>query len=235
MSGDLNFIRFADLNKEYIKRDYQIHTTWTDGSHSSLEVIDAAKKMGLKSIAFTEHIRRESEYFSDFYKEVDDLRKQNALEIFIGVETKVIDLEGNLDISQRDYDRAEIVLGSVHRIPFEGELIHPKKLGRDKTLELEFNYSLAMIKAGKIDVLSHPMGMSLRMYNVFSSTDLETLISKIASTSIAFEFNSKYTNPQFLEILVSLCRKYNPFVSIGSDVHKMEELGRCNKMLEAIL
>ncbi len=235
MAASLSFVKFHALDKMYLNRDYQIHTRWTDGQHTPAEIIEAAQKAGLSSIAFTEHIRRESTYFSDFFIELDALRRQSPMQIFIGVETKVIDEQGHLDISNRDFDLAEIVLGSVHRIPHEGRLVHPRELGKEKTLEKEFRYSLAMIEDGAIDVLAHPLGMSLRIHDDFSREDLEALIKRMAATTIAFEINAKYTNTVFFKTVIELCQKYDPYISIGSDVHQINELGNSKRMLEAVL
>lgn len=233
--GILHFVRFNDIDRAYLNRDYQIHTRWTDGQHTPVEIIGAAQKMGMGSIAFTEHIRRESDYFPRFFAQLDDLRSKSPLEVLIGVETKVIDINGNLDISVSDYDLAEIVLGSVHRIPYEGTWVHPRDLGKQKTMTEEFRHSLAMIENGAIDVLAHPLGMSLRIFQDFSPEDLEAIIKRIARTDIAFEINAKYTNFLFLNRVIELCRKHNPYVSIGSDVHQLYELGNSKRMLENIL
>ena len=47
----------------------------------------------------------------------------------------------------------------------------------------------------------------------------------------AVEINSSYlVDP---EGFLRLCAEINPIVSIGSDVHKLEEMGRCRDMLRA--
>jgi putative hydrolase len=224
--------RFSTLTKDDLKVDFQIHTTFTDGSHAPQEIIAAAEDQGLKAIAFTEHIRSDSTYYPEFIAHIDQLRSKSSLDIFVGVETKVLDEKGSLDISPADQKRAQIILGSVHRINDNGALIHPRDLGEEKTLAKEFQLSMAMVNAGAIDVLAHPLGMGLRMFNVFSKDNLTQLIKRIAETDIAFELSGKYTQPLFLKEIIELCYRYDPVVSIGSDVHKIEELGRSRRMLE---
>ena len=65
--GLLRFERFNDIDRAYLNRDYQIHTSWTDGKNAPIEIIQAAQQMGLAGIAFTEHIRKESDYFPHFF------------------------------------------------------------------------------------------------------------------------------------------------------------------------
>ena len=229
------FDRFRELDQKKINRDYQIHTQWTDGHHAPAEIIEKAEQAGLDSIAFTEHIRRESDYFKDFYKELDQLREKAAIEIFIGVESKVINDEGKLDISEPNYALAEIILGSVHRVPYKEGFVHPKELEKQKLFDLELDLSLAMVRAGKIHVLAHPAGMSVRLHGEFPAQYYQKLIESISKTAVAFELNSKYMNPAMFKIVIDLCRRYDPFVSIGSDVHKLEELGNAKKMVGAVL
>ncbi|MBF0386255.1 MAG: PHP domain-containing protein [Candidatus Omnitrophica bacterium] len=227
--------RFSEVSRSFFNRDCQVHTAWTDGACAPREILKAAEDLGLDTLAFTEHIRSESVYFKDFFREIEGLRKGLVMKVFIGVETKVIDEEGQLDISSADYAMAEIVLGSVHRIPHNGGFYHPRDLGLEVTLEEEFRYLMAMLRGGRVDVLAHPFGMSLRMFNVFSTDHLEEVIRTAALTGVAFEFNSKYASPVFLKEAVRFCRKHDPLVSLGSDVHKIEDLGRCRGILEGLI
>ncbi|MFH1581699.1 MAG: PHP domain-containing protein [Pseudomonadota bacterium] len=227
------FYRFNDLGKIGGEIDYHIHTNWTDGQHSPREIIKQAKKLGINSIAFTEHVRKESTYFKDFYKEIDELRNNEDLEIFIGIETKVVNKQGDLDISRHDYDLAEIVLGSVHRILKDGSLVNIRDLEMKEAIQEELEYGLALVKGGKIDVLAHPAGMSLQGFNSFPTGYLEQLIRGIAKTEMAFELNPKYLNDEHLKKVIDLCVKYDPFISIGSD-HHSKEMGSTKKVLEGI-
>jgi putative hydrolase len=227
--------RFSQLSRDFFNRDCQVHTSWTDGEHSSQEIIKAAEEIGLDTLAFTEHVREDSSFFKDFFKEIDDLRQGSSVRIFIGVECKVMDKDGRLDISPSDYAIAEIVLGSVHRIPYEGKFVSPRELGQEKTVEEEFRYTMAMLQGGQMDVLAHPFGMSLSTFEVFEADHLDKVIHMAAANGVAFEFNAKYATPEFLKEAVRLCRKYDPLVSLGSDVHKIKDLGLCRAMLEGLI
>jgi putative hydrolase len=235
MKTYLKLVRFHDLTPENIRRDFQMHTRWTDGEHSAAEVIEAAKKAGLTDIAFTEPIRSDSTYFADFFKEIDALRKDAGLNIWIGAETKVLNPEGDLDITPRDYAKAEIVLGSVHRINTGTGFVHPRELKAEACRIYELGLSLAMVRRGEIDVLAHPAGMSVRFHGGFPKVYLEELIKTIAATDVAFELNTKYRTEEFSHDCLELCRKYNPYVSIGSDVHTLDQVGQSRRILAEAL
>lgn len=189
------FYRFSDLSHEQSNIDYHIHTDWTDGKNSVLEIIEAAEKVGLSDIAFTEHIRKDSTYFEYFYSEVNKYRKDTYVNLYVGVESKVVDKHGNLDVSNKDYNSAEIVLGSVHRIQKNNTLIHIRDIEKGEAFIEEFEYSLSLLKSGKIDILAHPAGMSIKFFKDFPEKYIEEIIANISETPIAFELNSKYMTP----------------------------------------
>lgn len=92
--------------------DYHIHTNKVDGDMSPEEIINLAKKTQVK-IAITEHIRRNPTYnwfeFRDHIKRLDK-------SILVGVEAKVLDADGTLDVPENIRVEADLVLGSVHSV-----------------------------------------------------------------------------------------------------------------------
>lgn len=228
------FCRFRDLQAAWLNRDLQIHTTATDGEASVQEVIERAQVLGLGEIAFTEHVRSQSTYFPAFAEEVKRLREPvSGLQIYVGVEAKACDADGSLDASPDVLDACEIVLGSVHRFPTrDGALVSVKALLYEDAAQTEFSLSLGLLRHAPIDVLAHPGGMCLRAFGKFPEDHLRTLMEVSLERGIAFEINSSYHGD--LEVVTRLCGEVNPVVSIGSDVHRLAELGRCRDMLRAM-
>src|SRR3972149_7414665 len=227
-----SFYRFSALNKDLINIDYHIHTRWTDGNNTADEVIKAAESLNIREIAFTEHIRKDSTYFPEFYKEIADIRQRTNVKVHIGVETKVMDNMGNIDLSESNYLLAEIVSGSVHRVHnMMGDCCDLKELDKEKAFRLEFEYTQALVKKNKIDVLSHPGGMSYKHFGEIPEFFIKETIKLISESEIAFEINSKYMNDTILDTVLYYCKKYDPYISIGSDVHHVSELGNCKEVL----
>ena len=78
-----------------------MHTNYTDG-HSSIEdyFIEAQRK-GLKFIALTEHVRRTLTYdYAEFREEVYRCGKKFDIAFAVGAEAKVLNVDGELDISE---------------------------------------------------------------------------------------------------------------------------------------
>lgn len=147
-----------DKNSKIVFNDYHIHTNITDGLLFPKEIIIEAKKIGIKNIAFTEHIRRIPTY--DWFKFRDEILnfKSKGMNIFVGIETKVLNSKGELDVGKDVLESADIVLGSVHgnqNVEFllnsDCDIIaHPqitmtnidKFLDCDKILEINFKHPL---------------------------------------------------------------------------------------------
>ena len=71
------FKHFSELNQDNINFDFHIHTDFTDGDESPETMVDAAIKKGLKEIAFTEHITRETTWYKSFAETVFQLKRMN--------------------------------------------------------------------------------------------------------------------------------------------------------------
>ncbi len=227
-----HFVRFNDLAPAHVNRDLQVHTVATDGQATISEMIKRAEKLCLDEIAFTEHVRRTSKYFPVFAAEVREAREKTRVRVYVGLETKADDDRGTLDASPETLSEAEIVLGSVHRFPGgQGRLVEARQLGYKEAAERELTLALGLLRHAPIDVLSHPGGMCQRAFGKFPVEFFEELMRVSMERCIAIEINISYT--QDLDNFLALCRKVNPFVSVGSDAHRLGDLGSCRDALRA--
>ena len=226
MKPDL--LRFNDIKSNTPFWDYHIHTDITDGTSTIKEYIETAIELKLHAIAFTEHVRKNSEWYSSFVEYINTLREsyKNKIRIFHGIETKVLSMWGDLDATQEMLDTAELILGSVHRFP-PSCVVNPEWKTNQKEenfAEIEFQLSKAIIKNPSVDVLAHPGGMFMRKFNKqFPKRYLEDLLDLANKTNTAVEINSSYLKDHYLDM--DLFSRKNPYVSLGSDAHSKEDLG----------
>jgi putative hydrolase len=230
------FPRFSELDRERCNVDHHIHTKWTDGHGTVREVLDTAERRGLSSIAFTEHVRRDSgEWFTRFVAEIRrEAAEAPALEVLVGCEAKALDLEGRLDTSEEVLGQCDIVLGSVHRWPDGvGGLVNFAEIPYAEFADIEASYALGLVRSAPIDVLAHPGGMFQRRHGAFPEHLMRELVVATRERGIAIEISSSYLRdvPAFLD----LCREIDPFVSIGSDAHTLDDIGRCRDVVTAVL
>ncbi len=101
-------------NKMKKRFDYHMHVDVTDGELKIDEIIRDAKKLGIKSIAITEHISKNPTYdWFELRKKIKSIEVSD-LKIKVGVEAKVLNEYGELNVSDEILNEADIVLGSVH-------------------------------------------------------------------------------------------------------------------------
>ena len=235
MAGRRNFRRFSELDETSCLIELQTHTTWTDGNQSVLDVLEATREQGLHTVAITEHVRRDTDWFADF---VTDVRGEAAqfpgITVLIGCEAKALDTEGDLDVSNELTEQCDIVLGSVHRFPDgKGGLLEFSALSREELAEREVELAIGLLRAAPIDVLAHPGGMYQRRHGEFPPAGMRRIIEASLDRGIAVELNSSY-HPD-LSSMIALCRELDPFVSIGSDAHDRAEVGKCSAIVRKAL
>ncbi len=227
-----HLVRFNELSPDTVNRDFQVHTVATDGEATIEQLICRAEELELKEMAFTEHVRRTSDYYTEFAAQVRTARAETPVKVYVGIESKVADDRGTLDASQEVIEAAEIVLGSVHRFPVgNGGLAEAREFSYEEAAHREFTLALGLLRHAPIDVLAHPGGMCQRAFGAFPDELFEELMVVSLDRKIAIEINTSYCRD--LDRFLSLCRKINPVVSIGSDAHQLSDLGTCRAALWA--
>jgi putative hydrolase len=224
------FKNYSKIGPDYILSDFHMHSTWTDGMGTIEQNILKAKELGLKQIAATDHIRRDSTYFKEYHQEITQLREKLQFSIFIGFEAKVNDFLGSLDVSEENLRMSEISICSVHRFPIGRKLIPAKAFNAENAQEIELEFSIAAINRGGFSVMGHPGGMSIRAHNQFKKEYFEEIIVACKKNEIAFDFNASY-HQDVKNDLIDLFEKHDPLISIGSDAHRPEFIGNATKTL----
>jgi putative hydrolase len=229
--SSFRFRRFRDLDRTSVNVDLQVHTTQTDGRASIAEVLEAARLRGLAAIAFTEHVRRDTTWFPQFASAVREAAKAYPeLLVLVGCEAKALDSNGSLDASDAIVAECDVVLGSVHRFPDgKGGLLNFADLNADACAEIECELALGLLRYAPIHVLAHPGGMTLRRHGAYPPSLFRKMLAASLERNVAVEINSSYLRD--MPVFLSLCGEMNPYVSVGSDVHGLEEMGRCRDML----
>jgi len=222
------------LTPDALNVEYQVHTVQTDGEATVDEILTVAREREIGALAFTEHVRRNTKWFPDF---VSDVRERAArfpdLQVYVGCETKAMDRDGTLDISSSILEASDIVLGSVHRFPDgAGGYLDFKAIPPEEFADIEFHLAIGMVRHAPIDVLAHPGGMYERRHGAFPEEYFRELMMATLDRGIAIEINSSYLVD--VPTFIRLCGEINPIVSIGSDAHKLHELGTCRDMLRAM-
>lgn len=221
------FKKFTDLKPDDVNFDFHIHTNQTDGDSTPEEIIKKAMKLKLKAIAFTEHVNIDSYWFDDFATKITNFKNNKKIRVLLGIEVKALDFNGELDATQKMIDKSDIVIGVVHRYPGK----NMDTLLKAEAAEIEFKLAMGLLKNKDVTVLGHPFGVYSRLFGEYPEDYLKLLMMESLKNKIAIEINTKYMI--HMDAFFRLMKKINPYVSIGSDAHRAEDLARSYNLIHA--
>lgn len=207
--------------------DLHMHTNYTDGQNSLADMILAANQKGLNTIAITEHVRANSDWINRYVEDVCKFRENSYTNVILGFETKIIDMNGNLDIPKEALNCAEIIICSVHRIPgihpMEDELII-SGLNPDITTDIYICALKAICRNSYVDIIGHPFDLLYKhKVPLPDEESMHDLARYISMHGKAVEINTRYMVPS--QDFIEICKMYNIKFSIGSDAHSNSRVG----------
>jgi len=111
-----------------LDEDHHVHSAFSDDAVSTLaENLDAARGRGLRALCLAEHVRRDTAWVPDFLAAVDVLRPVPGLDLLAGVEAKILDREGRLDLPD-GVGGLDRVLIADHQYPGDLGPVHPRQM-----------------------------------------------------------------------------------------------------------
>ena len=82
-----------------LRGDHHVHSTFSDDAVSSLDQnVAAAAAAGLDTLRLVDHVRRSTDWVPEYLAAVAALRVPDGLTVLTGVEAKILDRSGELDI-----------------------------------------------------------------------------------------------------------------------------------------
>ena len=208
-------------------QDMHLHSNYSDGQNTLEEVIICAISLGINKICFTDHVWKTSEWVEDYLEEIEYLRikYQDNIDIVAGVEAKLLNLDGEIDIDNSLYNKKVRVVAAIHRIPLgEGKFLKSSEINQD--LSYSRKSWLKAFKSfknnPKIDCIAHPFYLLDQMKINKNDEDWWKEISDaLEQIPTYIEYNVKYNNSIVPEWLWD---KFSNRVFPASDSHSTFEL-----------
>ncbi len=205
------------VRAEQIRGIFHNHTTYSDGSASLEEMVEAAKRLGYRYIGISDH--SQSAFYANGLKE-DRIKEQHAaidalrtritgITIFKGIEADILP-DGSLDYPDDVLARFDFVIGSVH-----SRFNLPEEEQTARVVKALANPYLTM--------LGHPTGRLLLSRDGYR-IDMKRVIDAAREHGKIVEVNA---NPHRLDLDWRLCRYAKTIgvkVSINPDAHATEGL-----------
>ena len=207
----------ALVSLDDIRYDLHMHTTWSDGALSVLEMARAARDSGLRAVAITDH--SVSLGVANGLS-VERLRQQaaevRAADAALGPDFRVlhgtemeIRADGTLDFPDEVLAELDFVIASLHT-------------GLSQSREQATRRVLNAIENPHVDMIAHPTGRLLPD-RAGADLDMDAVLAAAAKTGTILEINA---HPARLDLRDNHARRAVEMgvrIAINTDAHRPEE------------
>jgi DNA polymerase (family 10) len=200
--------------------DFHVHTTWSDGSLSILEMAKAAAKRGIRLMAVTDHsaglgvaggldIARHKQQAVEIRKVQAELGDRILL--LHGSEVE-IHADGTLDYPDEFLSSLDIVVASLH-----ASLRQPREKVTQRAVDA--------VRNPNVDILGHPTGR-LIPDREGADLDMEAVFVAAAETGVALEINSHPARLDLDDVHARRAQEMGIPICIDTDSHSEDDLDR---------
>lgn len=192
--------------------DLHTHTIASGHAYSTIsEMIDTAAQKGLKLFGITEHAPAMPGTCNEIYYLNFRVipRHQQGMQILLGSEVNIIDLDGKMDFDDEMLDIMDLVIASMHT-----PCLTPGS--REENTRAYIN----VMNHPKITIIGHPDD---GRYPI----DAEAFVREAKETKTVIEVNNSSLNPRGFrqnskenyKTILKYCEKYEVPVVVNSDAH----------------
>lgn len=225
--------------------DYHTHSHNSDGRQSIAEIVEAARKRGLKEVAVTDHGPlaavigvKNAEVYLQLRKVIEKLNDDPVNpRVYLGAEANIRDREGNLDIPLAVIEQLDLLIVGLHPYTLptsinegiglfaQNSLRHLGSRQRRKAIEANTAAIVAAIaKNPEIDIISHP--------GLFFHVDIEEVARACVEYRVLFEINCGHGQPPISDIMKA--EAIGVKFIINSDAHFQNSVGLLEYGLNAV-
>ena len=205
-----------------IKVDTHTHTYASGHAYSTLiENAQMAKEHGMAMFCTTDHSSAMpgSPHYWFFNNQRVVPRFLNGVAVLRGVETNIMNEQGEVDLHPSSYEHLDWIIASFHEAVFRFQ----DKAGHTRAL-------INTIKSGKVDALGH-------LGNPNYDFDFEAVALCAKEYNVAIELNnsslkggSRAGSEERCEAIARVVKEVGGFITTGSDAHFCYDLGKFEKV-----
>ncbi len=201
-----------------IRGDVHVHTTWSDGKASVLEMAEAARDLGYDYVAICDHTTNVSVVpgltADDVRRQGDEIAHANELlapfRVLRGIECDIL-ADGSLDLPDDALAELDWVQASVHA-------------GQRQSRDQLTKRTLAAVEHPAVRSISHPQGRILN-HRPPNDVDLEAVFAACAANGTAVETNGLPDRIDLSSELVRAAIAAGVRITCSTDAHSARGLG----------
>lgn len=207
------------VEQKDIRGDLHVHSNWSDGRASPLEMARAAASLGYEYIALCDHSPLvgiagglSPEKLEQKIKAVAAANEElegAGITILAGTEVD-IKADGRLDYSDDLLARCDVVVASVH-------------MGVQQTERAITGRLISAIENENVDIIGHPTGRIIDQREPYE-IDMQAVLEAAARTNTALEINSYPSRLDLSDVNARAAKEMGVRMSINSDAHDPEQL-----------
>lgn len=227
------------------RQDMQVHSTFSDGRSTIAENVAEAEAYGLAELCCVDHVRRDTDWLPEYVATVAALRSETPLRLHCGVEAKLLDTAGTLDMPDALPDGVEWIYAADHQVPMADGVHHPDEVregiesGRYRAAEvvaglLEATENCLPQHPGRV-VIAHIFSI-LPKIGVREADVPAELIESLAQATLdsgnRIEVNERYRTPSAATLAPFVARGVPLLMS--TDSHRADSIGRYDHCLTVV-
>ena len=214
--------------------DLHTHSTLTDGADSPAAMADAAAAAGLRVWGLSDHVRADSTWLDGYVPMVRALRR-DGLEVRCGVEAKMLDAAGRLDLPAALPD-LDYVLVADHQFPSPTGPLSPRHMtaaladgtwSARAVLDTLVQATCSAVRGAPAPaVVVHPFSLLPKMgldESEIGDDHLYALAAACRAADAAVEINEKWRCPTPRVVRALLGSGVR--MTLGSDAHRCADVG----------
>jgi putative hydrolase len=221
-----------------LDEDWHVHSTFSDGTDTLAANLAAAAERGLTRLGCVDHVRRDSTHVAAFVQAMRALRDTTPITVTAGVEAKILDAAGTLDLPPELGD-VDFVYVADHQFPDEAGPVSPHAIrdaiGTGRLTPVEVVEELvnatiaAMVRYAPLHrlVLTHPFSI-LPKLSLTESTVADEAIARLLATAhlteTAIEVSERWRCPS--ERVVTMAAARHVRLVASTDSHRAADVGR---------
>jgi len=201
-----------------LRGDLHMHTTWSDGRNSVVEMVDACVARGYEYLAITDHSGSlalqqglDEEKLARQHAELDEvLAGRDDITVLRGMEVDILK-DGTLDLSDEWLERLDVVLVSVHSFFDLGQAEQTARV-------------VAAVSHPHVNVLAHPTGRLIARRDPID-LDLEAVFEACLANRVMVEHNAASKRLDLSDLHLMTAVRHGLDVVINTDAHSTAALG----------
>ncbi|TYB88869.1 MAG: DNA polymerase/3'-5' exonuclease PolX [Kosmotoga sp.] len=204
------------ITSEDYKGDLHMHTKYSDGAGTIVDMLSKAEELGYEYVAISDHSVSErianglsTDRLTEQWKEIDKVSKKYRVKVLKSAEVDILP-DGSLDYPEEVLEKMDLVIAAIH--------------SRFKSSEDEMTSRIIKaFKTGNINIFAHPTGRMIGKregYNV----NLKRLFKAASENNVVLEINSDPNRLDLNDIHILQARKYGVKFAVNTDSHSPSTL-----------